>query len=105
MKEKTVYTFLMNTLLLSAALGIFWLILLFVLCFIGVHVLRLAHMGQLYRKQETQTPEPPKGEKEEKPASAPEAPPQTQNEPIYYIVERKKRVKSSLGEPKQIRFK
>lgn len=94
------YTFPMQTLLLSSAFGIFWLILLFALCFVGVHVLRLARIGQSYRKQErtVQKDEPVKEEPKQ------EAPPAT-SEPVYYIVERKKRVKSSFGEPKQIRFK
>ncbi len=92
------YTFLMNTLLLSSTFGIFWLTLLFALCFAGVHILKLARLGQKYRKNEQREREEPV-KKEEEP------PPKTEAEPIYYIVERKKRVKSNFGEPKQIRFK
>jgi len=95
------YTFRMNTLLISSAFGIFWLTLLFALCFIGVHVLRLARLGQLYRKQASKTPE----KNEEKTDKTTEAAPEKIPEPIYYIVERKKRVKSNFSEPKQIRFK
>ena len=87
----------MHTLLVSPVLGFVWLTILFILCFLGVHVLRLARIGQSYRKQQKEqpsTPPPPTPKKveEEKP------------EPVYYIVERKRRTKSALSEPKRIRF-
>ena len=94
------YTFPMNNLLLSSAVGIFWLVFLFALCFLGIHVAKLARLGMSWRKQQRQTP--PKPESEKKP------PPEKKSdgaEPVYYIVERKKRTKSSFGEPKQIKFK
>ncbi len=92
----------MNTLLLSSALGIFWLVLLFAICFFAVHLCKLARWGQRYRKaqkgetNENPLPTPPKQETPER---------DTSQEPIYYIVERKKRTKSSFSTPKQIRFK
>lgn len=94
----------MNALLtVSPFWGIFWLILLFILCFFGVHIARLARLGQRYRKSLT------KQEKHEKKESG-ETPPQpktlpNEREPIYYIVERKKRAKTNYSEPKEIRFK
>ncbi len=93
----------MNTLLLSSVFGIFWLILLFLLCFVGVHVLRLARMGQAYRKEQRQPPTP-----SQSPQPTQEPPPkkeESEKEPVYYIVERKKRVKSTFTQPKQIHFK
>lgn len=81
--------------------GIFWSLLLFFLCFIGVHIGKLARLGTLYRKppaKEPEKPAPPAETKEKAPASA--------QEPVYYIVERKKkRAKPQYGEPKEIRFK
>jgi hypothetical protein len=53
-----------------------------------------------YQKLQNAQPAPPKEPPKEK------TPPEhKQEEPIYYIVERKKRVKSTFTEPKQIRFK
>ena len=96
MTIKKVYTFPMYTLLASSLFGIFWLAFLFVLCFLGVHVLRLARMGQAYRKQQMEKPPPPPPiEKKEK---------KEQVEPVYYIVERKRRKKPSFSEPKRIQF-
>ncbi len=97
------YTFPMNTLLISATVGIVWLLLLFALCFIVVHVLRLARLGRLYQKNEKEAAN--KLPKPQQPPPAPPAPSHTEPEPVYYIVEKKKRVKSNLGEPKRIQFK
>lgn len=84
-----------STLLLNAHTvgGIFALFFLFILSFLCVHILKCAKVGFLQSKK----PEvPPKEEK------AP-APPQ---EPVYYIVEKKRtRAKPKYGEPKQIHFK
>lgn len=93
----------MTTLLISSAFGIFWLVLLFVLCFVCVHVLRLARMGQAYRKSERPTSQPPP--QPTKPNDEKKNSQEKDVAPIYYIVERKKRVKSNYSEPKQIRFK
>jgi len=103
---------LSNLLISYAALGCWWLVLLFLVCFFGVHVTRLAKLGWEYQKQNAkpvQPPSPPektapeKQENGEKKAPAQET---TAQEPIYYIVERKqRRAKASYGEPKQIRFK
>jgi hypothetical protein len=92
-----------NLLLPRGVIGIFWSILLFALCFFGVHIAKLAHLGQLYRKN-------PPPEKDDKPTSPPAEPekkaPAPAQEPVYYIVERKKkRAKPQYGEPKEIRFK
>lgn len=109
-----------NCLLSASASGAFWLIFLFVACFLGVHTVRLAKIGWRYRKGETtedkksaspserepslsrQAPEEPHREKQDgappKSGSAPE--------PVYYIVERKRRrSRDSYSPPKEIKFK
>lgn len=91
------YTY-QNLLLASPALGILWVTLLFGLCFLGVHILKLARIGWGAPKT------PPKTEKKEEKVEEKKAP--ATQEPIYYIVERKtRRAKSSYTEPKEIRFK
>ena len=74
-------------------IGILYLFLTFVVCFILVHIIKLAYIGlQSLRKK----PEPPP-EPKEKPKPKPE--------PVYYIVEKKKVRKSTYSEPKEIQFK
>lgn len=101
MTLKNLYTVLMNTLLTAPFKGIIWLVVLFGVCFLLVHTARLVRFGQKYRK--LQNP-PPREEKKEPPAPEKKAPPPT-GEPVYYIVERKKRTKSTFSEPKRIDFK
>ena len=85
----------MNILTAFPVKGFFLTLLLFALCFFGVHILLLARVG--WNAQQKPTGEPQKTE-EKKPLS--------EKEPIYYIVERKtKRAKANYGEPKQINFK
>lgn len=107
--------------------GIFWLAFLFILCFAGVHIVRLARMSWQFQKgrgdtavkkapsaddaRPRETPgqqngpvqAPPLKERRETP------PPQTAQpspEPVYYIVERKrKRSRDSYSAPKEIKFK
>lgn len=76
------------------AIGILYLFLTFVICFILVHVVKLAYIGL---KSVRRKPEPPKEkpEAEQKPKKP---------EPVYYIVE-KKRAKKSYSAPKEIQFK
>ena len=99
------YTFGMNVLLSAHTwLGILWIFLLFGACFLLVHIARLVKFGWAYQKKnETPAPpkEPTKPPEKEKPTPAETTP----QEPIYYIVEKKRRAKTSFGEPKQIRFK
>ena len=72
--------------------GSFYLILLFSFCFSCVHL-----VTYLSRKKQSKAP-PPEPEKEK-------APPAKQAEPVYYIVERKKkRAKTQYGDPKEIKF-
>ena len=102
MTMQTKYTVLMTTSILSVSpfIGFLWLGALFIVCFIVIHVARLARLGRRYQKLQNAQPAPPKEPPKEK------TPPEhKQEEPIYYIVERKKRVKSTFTEPKQIRFK
>ena len=89
----------LHTLLLSLGFqGLFWTLLLFALCFGGIFLVELAKLGWTYRNE----PLPQSEEKKEKtPAEKPQ-------EPIYYIVEKKKR-KSKNGyeysEPQPFTFK
>lgn len=101
----------MSTLLISPALGIFWLVFLFGACFLFVHTARLAKIGREYQKQtlkrsakqeeEQKQEQAEKSENTEKQKPSPQA----EREPIYYIVEKKRRAKTSFSEPKEIRFK
>lgn len=69
-------------------IGILYLFLTFAVCFILVHIIKLAYVGLISMKKK---PEPPK----EKPVKT---------EPVYYIVE-KKRTKKTYSNPKEIEFK
>ena len=93
----------MNTLLLSLPVkGFLWTILLFLICFIGTHVVILARFGWEFQQRAT----PENSEKTEEKVEEKKTPPEKQAEPIYYIVERKtRRAKPAYGEPKQINFK
>lgn len=97
--EYVLYTYPMNTSFLLSAnfIGVFCLAFLFLLCFCLVHIARLAAVGWKHTAKKPPTPEPQKVEKKA---------PTPKQEPIYYIVERKKRrAKSSYSEPKEIHFK
>ena len=75
-------------------IGILYLFLTFVVCFILVHIVKLAYIGLLSVRKKPEPPEPtPKQDK-----------PQPKPEPVYYIVE-KKRAKKSYSAPKEIQFK
>ena len=68
------------------AWGAFYTVILFLLCAFAVHAVRLAAIG--YRSMKKQ------------------ARPAKKTEPVYYIVERKKkRPKSEYSDPKRIQFK
>lgn len=67
------------------------LVLLFI-CIVVVHVGKLAYLGYRTRGKKL-PPEAPK-------------PPEPEKEPVYYIVEKKKkRVRSEYSEPRRISFK
>jgi hypothetical protein len=102
MTVKNPYTFRMNIFcLLSAHLwGLVWLGVLFGVSFCLVLIAKLVYLGRVYQKQQSQPPTPTPKTEEKQNSSVPKT-----EEPVYYIVERKKRVKSSFSEPKQIRFK
>ena len=79
------------TLLSVQSQGFLWCFLVALLCTIAVHGLKLAALGyrSLHRKP---PPEPPKQ-------------PEKEPEPVYFLVERKKkRTKAEYSEPKQINF-
>ena len=71
------------------AIGLLYLFLTFLVCFILVHLLKLAYLGITYLKK------PP--EKQEKPTP--------EKEPVYYIVEKKRAKKAKYSEPKEFQFK
>ena len=70
-------------------IGILYLFLTFLFCFILVHVIKLAYLGFQSLK---------------KPAEKPKPVDKKAPEPVYYIVERK-RTKKSYSDPKEIKFK
>ena len=74
-------------------IGLLYLFLTFVVCFILVHIIKLAYIGFLSLRKKPEPPPEPK----EKPKPKPE--------PVYYIVEKKKVKKSTYSEPKEIQFK
>ncbi len=87
----------MERLLTSPALGGLFLLLLFAGCFLLVHICLLVKIGWNH-KSGTSAPSPEK-KAEEKPVSKPP-------EPVYYIVEKKrKKPKTSYSEPKEFHFK
>lgn len=75
-------------------IGLLYLFLTFIVCFILVHLIKLAYIGLLSTRKK---PEPPPAPPKEKPQPKPE--------PVYYIVEKKKMKKSTYSEPKEIQFK
>ena len=95
----------MNTYHLNsiAVIGGIWLIVVFCFCFLTVHIVKLARMG--WDANAEQKKKNVQAAKKEEPKPTPTAPASTP-EPVYYIVERKKkRTKASYTEPKEIRFK
>lgn len=70
-------------------MGILYLFLTFLFCFILVHLIKLAYLG--FRSMK-------------KPAEEVKEPPPKKAEPVYYIVE-KKRTKKTFSNPKEIEFK
>ena len=86
---------LYNLLSAQTAIGGVCVILLFLFCFLGVHLAN-------FLKGRPSPPSPPSPPPSEPPKE--KAP--TESEPIYYIVEKKRRrTKPLYGEPKEIRFK
>ena len=75
-------------------IGVLYLFLTFVVCFILVHIIKLAYIGLISLKRK---PEPPKAEPKPEKKSEPE--------PVYYIVEKKRSRKSSYSTPREIEFK
>lgn len=72
-------------------IGILYLFLTFLVCFILVHLIKLIYLGINSLKKPKETPQ-------EKPT-----PPKT--EPVYYIVEKKRARKANYSKPKEIQFK
>ncbi len=75
------------------AIGILYLFILFIACFIAVHAVKLALLG-LKSLRRTEEKKPGPQEKPERP------------EPVYYIVEKKqKRRRQEYRAPREIKFK
>ena len=90
----------MNILLVSLPIaGLFWTLFLLLFSFGGVYVAELVKLGWAYK---TQSPPPSTAQPEQQE----KAPAEKTQEPIYYIVERKKRPpKSGFEDPKPFTFK
>lgn len=73
-------------------IGILYLFLTFIFCFILVAVIKLAYLGITSLKK------PAEPEKKE-------PPPPKKTEPVYYIVEKKRAKRANYSEPKEIEFK
>lgn len=83
---------------LSAAIGGVLTVLLFVVCLLFVLFLRLARIGFFAVKPQGKPAPPPEPAEEKKPEKT--------SEPVYYIVERKKkRPKGAYGAPREITFR
>lgn len=72
-------------------IGILYLFLTFIFCFILVALIKLARLG-------IKTLRKPAAVEEKKP-------PAPKTEPVYYIVEKKRAKKANYSEPKEIEFK
>ncbi len=72
-----------------AVIGLIYVILIFIISFSLVHVIKLAVAGFLSIRKKS----------EPKPA------PEKKNEPVYYIVEKKKQRRATYSEPREIKFK
>ena len=100
-------------LLSSATRGGFWLIFLFILSFALIHIAKLAEQGWSLKKNASKNEKSPKKDATNPKSASSQstknnekAPANTPQEPIYYIVERKrKHGKNHYSEPKEIRFK
>ena len=72
--------------------GAFFTFCIFLICVIVVHIAKLAVIGWKTHKK-----------KEHKPKETPVRPPKPA-EPVYYIVEKKKKVAPQYEKPKKIKF-
>ena len=95
----------MHSLLSYQTVGGLTVFFLFCLLFLVVHVVKLARLGWLLQKKEHSAPKQP--ETEQKPTEKEKTDGAKKPQPIYYIVERKKRPPKRAyhyEEPKSIRF-
>ena len=82
--------------------GLIYTVIIFLFCVIAVHGVLLAKIGykSLHKKI------PPEKPKEEKTKSPQKPKPEKDPEPVYFIVEKKKkRAKSEYSAPREIKFK
>lgn len=88
----------LSALLSGGAVGFLLSILLFGICFLGTHLFKLAKYGWEKVQEPPNKQTPPQKPQEKAPAK--------EQEPIYYVIERKrKKPKTTYSEPKQITFK
>ena len=85
-------------------LGLFWLCVMFATCFSCVHItLSILHPHKRKTaEKEIATSTPDKNEKPKPDKSA--EPDKNTPEPVYFIVEKTRRKKSSYSKPKRIKF-
>ena len=91
----------------TAGLGILSILLLFLFSFFIVHLVLLARLGLLYQQEksrEEQAITEDKSPDNDKTAESNDQDTPTP-EPVYYIVEKKRKTKASYSTPKQIKFK
>lgn len=96
----TCYTECMNTLLLisTLALGGIWSAVLLLICFLCVHLIKLAKIGF------DTVQNPPEDNEEEKKISDGEKP--SDSKPVYCFIERKQKGKTTVyTKPKRLHFK
>lgn len=94
----------------TAGWGLLALLFIFIFSFVTVHLVFLARLGFLYQQEKTETEQDKSDPPEQKPNPTPpeqnpKTEPPTPPEPVYYIVEKKRRTNPSYSPPKQIRFK
>ncbi len=79
------------------AIGLLYLILLYIACFVFVNLIRFAMIGiKSFNESRSADDGAEKEQKEQ---------PQEQPQPVYYIVEKKKpRGKASYSKPREIKF-
>ena len=89
MTKTRAYNRFMELLLSIQGQGAFYTFCIFLICVIAVHIAKLAYIGWHARKKK----EPVKEKKTE-----------TESEPVYYLVEKKKKSAPQYKKPKKFKF-
>ena len=111
MTEQIDYAIRMNILSLHNLLiplafqGLLWTLVLLVFCFGGVIVANLARLGWEYKSERAKAPDSFE-KSQDAPKNGKKAPAEKPQEPIYYIVEKKRRRPTpGCEKPKPFQFK